>query len=60
MVRRAPPDYQRSTFSNLMNLGGRYDHICERIRERIGFGRQRLMLWKIDWKRLDADRDHQS
>jgi asparagine N-glycosylation enzyme membrane subunit Stt3 len=54
LVRLAPPDYQRSTFNTLMNLDGRYDHIFEKVHEQIGFGRQRLTLWKIDWERLKA------
>jgi asparagine N-glycosylation enzyme membrane subunit Stt3 len=53
-VRLATPDYLRSTYNNLVYLGGRYAPIFEQVRQEIGFRGERVTLWKIDWQRLEA------
>ena len=51
-VRLATPDVLHSTFNHLMFLDGRYERFFDKIHDETGWGGERVMLWRIDWKRL--------
>jgi hypothetical protein len=37
-----------------MYLDGRYDKLFDKVHEETGFGGERVTLWRIDWRRLEA------
>jgi len=53
-VRLSTPDLLHSTFNQLMYFDGRYGRLFDKVYEETGFGDERVTLWRVNWKRLEA------
>lgn len=49
-----PPQLLRSTYAQLMLLGGRYSRLFEKVSEHTAAG-ERVTAWRVRWDELDGD-----
>jgi dolichyl-diphosphooligosaccharide--protein glycosyltransferase len=53
----ADPLLLRSTFTHLYFLDGRYSNHFEKFYDAQSFTGSRVVIWKVNWEGIDADRD---